>query len=90
VPREVGLKYLIVLLVVAAALWLWVGRRRGDHKAPPPASSSPPPNKPAAKAGPQAMLACVHCGVHLPQADVVADADGRPYCSEAHRLAGPR
>jgi uncharacterized protein len=83
------LKYLIVLLVVAVALWLWAGRRRGERKAPPSAPSAPP-HKPAAKAGPQAMLACVHCGVHLPQADVVADAAGRPYCSEAHRLAGPR
>ncbi len=36
------------------------------------------------------MLACAHCGVHLPQADARLDAAGRPYCSDAHRLLGPR
>jgi hypothetical protein len=28
--------------------------------------------------------------VHLQQADARFDAAGRPYCGEAHRLAGPR
>jgi uncharacterized protein len=36
------------------------------------------------------MLACAHCGVHLPSADALRDAAGRAYCSDAHRLAGPR
>jgi uncharacterized protein len=38
------------------------------------------------------MVACAHCGLHLPQAEaVVADVGGTvlPYCSEAHREAGP-
>jgi uncharacterized protein len=41
-------------------------------------------------AAPQTMLACVHCGVHLPKADALFDVGGKPYCSEAHRLQGPR
>jgi len=36
------------------------------------------------------MLACAHCGVHLPQAEAQMDVAGRPYCGEAHRLLGPR
>jgi uncharacterized protein len=39
---------------------------------------------------PAAMHACAHCGVHLPHADMQADNSGRLFCSEAHRLAGPR
>jgi uncharacterized protein len=38
------------------------------------------------------MVACAHCGLHLPQAEaIVADVGGTalPYCSEAHREAGP-
>jgi uncharacterized protein len=35
------------------------------------------------------LLACAHCGVHLPQSEALIDASGRPYCSDAHRLAGP-
>jgi uncharacterized protein len=42
----------------------------------------------AAQAAP--MLACSHCGLHLPKTEAVFDAEGRPFCGEAHRLAGPR
>ena len=39
---------------------------------------------------PQALeiVACRHCGVHLPRIDCVEDRSG-VYCSEAHRLVGP-
>ena len=85
------MKFLILLLVIAVVGWLTIGRRRK-----PPQGSGPEPKPVApeaqksAPAAPQAMLACVHCGVHLPQAEAVQDAAGRPFCSEAHRLAGPR
>ena len=77
------MKFLLLLVVVAFAFWLLKTKGRA---APPPSRKAPPKApEPAAT-----MLACVHCGVHLPQADTVQDADGRTYCSEAHRLAGPR
>jgi uncharacterized protein len=82
------MKYLIVLLVVAVGLWLWLGGRRRGRVAPPAAQA--PRQERNTGAAPQAMLACAHCGVHLPAADVVADAAGRAFCSDAHRLAGPR
>ncbi len=79
------LKILLLVAVIGIALWLFKSRKRvsdsTDAQAPPKA---PPP------AGPQAMLACAHCGVHLPQPDALMDAAGRPFCTEAHRLAGPR
>ena len=79
------MKYLILLLVIAVVAWLVLGRRR-----PPP----PPPRgeaaRPAAPSEPQAMLACAHCAVHLPRSDAQFDAAGRPVCSQAHLLAGPR
>lgn len=40
--------------------------------------------------GPQAMVACAHCGVHLPRAEAVADGAGRLYCGDEHRLQGPQ
>ena len=82
------MKFLILLLVIMVVGWLTVGRRRPPDGGKPAAKPTPPPK--AAKAPPQAMLACVHCGVHLPQAEALQDAAGRPFCSEAHRLAGPR
>lgn len=83
------MKYLLVLLVVAVAAWLLLFRRprvKAPERPPEPPQKPPEP----ARIEPQKMLACAHCGVHLPAADAVPDAGGRPYCSEAHRLAGPR
>ncbi len=82
------MKYLLVLLVVVGALWLMFGRSRrvgGGAKPVQPTNKKPPPD-----GTPQAMLACAHCGVHLPQGDALQDPQGRAFCSEAHRLAGPR
>jgi uncharacterized protein len=75
------MKYVLVLLVVVVAAWLLFGRRRVR----PPADKPAPPSVDA-----KTMLACVHCGVHVPGAEVLRDAAGRPFCSEAHRLAGPK
>ena len=79
------LKFLLLVVVLAVAAWLVLGRRRK-----PPADPAPPrAPKAAPPAKPQAMLACAHCGVHLPQAEARMDVAGRPYCSDAHRLLGP-
>ena len=78
------LKLLLFVAVIVAALWMFKSRARSGSDAPPPKRPQPPGGQP------QTMLACAHCGVHLPQADALTDASGRPYCTEAHRLAGPR
>ena len=82
------MKYLLVLLVVLVVAWMLLRRRD-----PPPGRPKDGPQdgaKTAATGAPQQMLACAHCGVHLPQAEAQMDAAGRPFCSDAHRLAGPR
>lgn len=74
------MKYLVVIVVVAVVLWLMLGRRPkgGD-------------TKPKARGRPslEGMVACAHCGVHLPRSEALT-AGGRTYCSAAHRDAGPR
>lgn len=75
------MKFLLLIAVIGLALFLFKSKARGRVDAA---------RKPRADKGPQTMLACAHCGVHLPQADAVQGADGRVYCSDAHRLAGPR
>lgn len=77
------MKYLLVIAVVGFVLWLMFGRGRR-------AASPPGRRRAAARAEPVEMVACAHCGVHLPGDEAVADAAGRRYCGEAHRLAGPR
>ncbi len=77
------MKYLLVLAVVGVLLWVVMGRQRrvggaeGSRAAP-------------REAEPVSMLECSHCKVHLPKSEARFDAAGRPYCSDAHRVAGPR
>ena len=78
--RLTPMKYLIVLLVVVVVFW-WLLRSRKPMKV---AS-----RRPAGDGSPQAMLQCSHCGVHLPRVDALVDERGA-FCTEAHRLAGPR
>jgi uncharacterized protein len=72
-------KYVVVALVVGLVLWLMFGRRgrgsSGTHT--------------SARRGSEDMIACAHCGVHLPRSEALV-AGGRAYCSAAHRDAGPR
>jgi uncharacterized protein len=76
------MKYLLVIVVVGFVLWLMFGRGRGTGaKGRPPAGTA---------AQPVPVIGCAHCGLHLPQTEAVADASGRWYCGDAHRLAGPR
>jgi uncharacterized protein len=71
-------RFLILALVVGLLLWLLFGRSRKRR-----ADSAHRPQQPAA------FAVCAHCGVHLPMNDAVLDGP-TAYCSDAHRLAGPR
>jgi uncharacterized protein len=84
------MKYLLVLLVVALALWLMLrgrgtgqaGRDDAGRDKDSKAGGGKQPDKPTQ------MLACARCGLHLPRGDALLDAQSRPYCSSEHRDAG--
>jgi uncharacterized protein len=68
----------LLLAVIIYIVYVWLKRLAvGTRGASAP--NSPQEN----------MVSCAHCGVHLPQSDSVA-AGARFYCSEEHRIAGPR
>ncbi|MEP7283370.1 MAG: PP0621 family protein [Rubrivivax sp.] len=77
-----ALKYLLVLLVVGIVLWLLLRGR--------PTGPSDAARRTRGRRGPATMVTCSHCGLHLPPAEAISDVEGRRYCSDAHRLAGPR
>lgn len=81
------MKYLLLLLVVGVVLFMMFGRGRKSS-----ADAASEARRPAARRPNETatMLACAHCGVHLPREEAVLDAAGRPYCGDAHRIAGPR
>lgn len=73
------MKFIILILAVLALVWLVRGAR---------GRMPPPPNPPASESekGPQTMVACQQCGVHLPR-DEALPGRGGVFCGEAHRAA---
>ena len=68
----------VVLIAMLRSAW-----RRGNRGEAPPPAPGPAP----APARVEDMVACAHCGVHLPRGDAVATDDGTLFCGEPHRLA---
>ena len=70
------MKLLIVLLAVAAGVWLW---QRGRARALRDAAA---PRRDPANALP--MVRCARCGTHVPGDEAVAGQRGS-YCTSEHR-----
>lgn len=86
-----GLKFLLLIAVLAVVVgWVFARSRRARKDLPPAPAARPDAVKGDAAPAATAMLACAHCQVHLPQDDALFDVAGRPYCSAEHRAAGPR
>ncbi|WP_341893229.1 PP0621 family protein [Variovorax sp. YR752] len=75
------MKYVLLVVAVLVLVWLLRGARR------PGLPSRPAADRADAKAQP--MVACQHCGVHLPQHDALPGRGG-VFCTEAHRAAYER
>ena len=73
------MKYLIVLVVVLAGVWLWRHSRQSDKRDKREREAARPAPKQL-----QDMVRCPVCSVHLPQGEAVA---GRLayYCCAEHR-----
>lgn len=76
------MKYLVLLLVFFGFAWYWRhNRERTLHR-----SQQRRPNKPTAA---QDMIACAHCGTHVPVSEAITGAHGS-YCCPAHRALQER
>lgn len=67
------MKYLVLLGVIFAVIW-WLKLSREPSSTQSKSSAHQPQN----------MVACQHCGLHLPENDAVRSRSG-VYCSEEHR-----
>lgn len=84
-----------VLLIIGIALgvyWLWrQGRMAEAREARAATPATPATARSSAGQAPQDMVACAHCGLHLPRSEALADGTGGSapfYCSPAHRQSG--
>jgi len=86
------LKFLIFLLAVLFGVWLWrknrlsaLKEKQKNQAGNTPHSKQSAENSPS-PLQPSPMQACQHCGLHMPESDMLQGQAGR-YCSEAHRQA---
>ena len=70
----------LILLALAVLVLVWLVRR---------ALGARPGGAPAAPGAPGELVACAHCGVLVPRAEV-HNASGDAYCSAEHARLGPR
>ena len=76
------IKWLLTIGIIVLVLMLWFGKGRGGGASHNGSARRRTP-------GPQPMVSCAHCGLHLPQSDALEGEGGRHYCSAEHRLLGP-
>jgi uncharacterized protein len=69
-------KYLIIFLIVLAIAWRWRASRDAQHAIKRKTKPAPPATV--------EMVACTHCGVHIPAQDAITGTKGI-YCKVAHR-----
>jgi len=82
------MKFLLLVLVIVAAAW-WIGRSR--RRVPPPSRPDAVRRDgadPRRAPGAAEMVACAHCGLHVPRQEALPGPDGVVFCSDAHRRAG--
>lgn len=69
----------LLLLAVLAGLFFFLGAKRARPREPDAPTPAPPP-------GPQTMLRCAECGLHLPAGEALPGMGG-VFCSAAHRAS---
>ncbi|MRD48293.1 hypothetical protein GHT07_13465 [Caenimonas koreensis DSM 17982] len=76
------MKFVILVAVVLAVVWLLRGKRGSSQRGAPGAQPQ------ARVAPPEDMVSCPVCSVHLPRTDALPGPGGLMYCCAEHRQRG--
>lgn len=72
-----------LIRIIVIALIVWLVYRMVQRMLAKPVTKKTAPTQVGTD-----MVRCAHCGIHIPKGEALR-RDGRDYCSEAHREAGP-
>lgn len=89
------MKYLIVLIVIFVGVWVWRSNRIAANKDKQESFEREVELEKERQNAKKTMVACAHCGIHLPQIEALAapSVDLRKqlwFCSTEHRQFGPK
>lgn len=74
------MRVLLILILLVIVYW-WASRALDERR-----RRGKPMRRPAKG---ERMLACAHCGLHIPESEAL-EADERFYCSKQHRRLGAK
>ena len=79
-------------LLVAAVAFLWFNNAKKQRLKNRSRSDTRPAEADATgdAAAVENVVACAHCGLHVPASDAVPGASGATFCCEAHRRLHPQ
>jgi len=77
------MKYLLILGLTIAVIWLWQSKRRSNLADKTRQQKQKPHSRPRQLPTTE-IVACDVCSVHLPRTEALTNGRG-VYCSEAHR-----
>ncbi|WP_274379825.1 PP0621 family protein [Aquabacterium soli] len=88
-------KFLLLVLLIVAVLWGPLSRlRKPARQEPARGKPAQPPTDTAGRGnGPQDIVPCAYCGVHLPRREALPGPEHGPtlvFCCAEHRRLGPR
>lgn len=73
------MRNLLILILVLAGIW-WLRRVLGRSRSDARSKGDGAP--------PERMVACAHCGVHVPESESVRGSRDEFYCCDEHRRLG--
>ena len=78
------MKYLLILALTLAVIWLWQGKRRASLADKARRQQAQQAQDSSRSLQTTEIIACDVCSVHLPRTEALMGGRG-VYCSEAHR-----
>jgi uncharacterized protein len=79
-----------IWIVIGVIAWLWFnGTRKQQLRERARANDQAAARAASSGMAVERMVACAHCGLHVPASDAVVTAAGTGFCSEAHRRLHP-
>jgi uncharacterized protein len=78
------MKYLVILVLALAVIWLWRGKRRASLAEKARQQKPPQSSGRTGALRTTEVIACDVCAVHMPLSEALTGGRG-VYCSESHR-----